>query len=253
MDFTNSFVSHLTGEFRRRRSRNSAYSLRSFGRDLNVNSGRLSQYFSGKRRVTPKLAHRIMNRLALSPIEQSKWLGLNIEQKGFEPQKLDQEVFELISDPIHFDLLSLLETKDFRESPIWIANRLQSTIPEVNLALKRLKELGLTERIGKVLKPKYNQGVRTSDGLQSGAIRRSHRKQLEQAIDSLELVALDQRDISSISFAADLSRMPEAKKIIQDFRRKLSKLFDGSNKTEVYRLQIQLIPSTKIRGEKNDR
>ncbi|MCM2277584.1 MAG: DUF4423 domain-containing protein [Oligoflexia bacterium] len=251
MDISRPFLDQLGREYRTRRARNAAYSLRSFSRDLNVGSGRLSQYFSGQRSVTPKAAHRIMNRLGLSPVEQAHWLGLSLAQASIPapsaPELLDQKVFELISEPIHFTLLSLMETRGFRREPRWIAARLRSSVTEVTHSLRLLQDLGLiTEKDGK-LTPTHAQGVRSSDGVQNAALRKAHRRQLEQAIEGLERIPLELRDITSITLAADPARLNEAKALIKDFRRKLAQLLErGKNPSEVYRLQIQLIPLTEL-------
>lgn len=252
MDFSKRFVEQLGREYRTRRERNPAYSLRSYGRDLEVNSGRLSQYFSGRRPVTRKSALRIMGHLGLSPTEQARWLGVAIEpSRAAEPHLLEQRAFELISEPIHFTILSLVDTRGFKNNPQWIARRIRSSVPEVAQSLALLKDLGLLEERKSGLALTHKEGVRSSDGVRNAALRRAHEKQLRQAIESLESIPLNLRDVTSITMTADLRRLNEAKVLIQDFRRKLCKLLEGSDATEVYRLQVQLIPLTEINGEVN--
>ncbi len=251
MELTQQFIEKLGREFRTRRERNTAYSLRSFSRDIAVNSGRLSQYFSGRRPVTPKAAFQIMERLGLSPNEQVEWLGLagKDSTEAAEPALLDQKVFELIADPLHFTLLSLIETKNFQQNPRWIAKRLSSSVPEVAASLKLLSELGLTkEKAGKLV-PTHKDGLRSSDGVKNSALRKAHEKQLAEAIQAIERVPLSLRDITSITMPTDPAKLELAKQMIKDFRRKISTLLAGEAPSEVYRLQIQLIPRTDFRGD----
>ncbi|MFL5815760.1 MAG: DUF4423 domain-containing protein [Bdellovibrionia bacterium] len=269
MHISSPFLEKLADEFRARRRRNPAYSLRSFGRDLNVSPGRLSQYFSKTRTVTPKAAHQMMNRLGLSPLEQASWMGLSIlhpavtnpsvlvtatrsgkarEGSTIEPHLLDQKVFELISEPIHFTILSLLETEDFKNNTKWIASRIRSSVPEVSASLQLLQELGLIQKSSDGnLALTHHEGTKSSDGVKNAALQRAHQRQLQDAIESLESVALELRDITSMTFATDAEKLPEAKALIKDFRRKLSHLLQSGKKSEVYRLQIQLLPLTEVR------
>jgi hypothetical protein len=251
MQINGAFLECLSNEYRARRSRNPAYSLRSFSRDLAISPGRLSQYFSETRPITPNAAKKIMDRLGLSPVEQARWIGITLQpdRSTVEPELLDQKIFELISDPLHFVILSLLETRSFKNDAKWIARRTRSSVPEVTASLKLLKQLGLMMEIDGKLAPTHKQGVRSSDGVQSAALRRSHRRQLEEAADALDRVPVELRDITAITFAADPSKLSEAKTLIKDFRRKLSQLFETKNCTEVYRLQVQLIPVTESEKE----
>jgi uncharacterized protein (TIGR02147 family) len=256
------FIENLNQEFRRRRERNSAYSLRSFSRDLAVNPGRLSQYFSGQRQVTNKAAVKMMTKLGLSPKEQFDWLGMNFsapppDRSGDssvetqpEPYLLQQKVFELIAEPIHFTLLSLLETRGFHDNVRWMAQRLKSTVPEVMQSLRLLRELGLLvmSKDGRY-SPTHKNGVRSSDGVKNAASRMAHKKQMEQAIQSLDEIPLELRDITSITFAADPRKLAEAKVLIKEFRRKITTLFETTHQAEVYRLQVQLLPLTNISKE----
>lgn len=253
MNFSDNFVDKLSYEYRARRERNASYSMRSFSRDISVNSGRLSQYFSKVRPVTPKAATRIMSKLGLSPFEQAEWMGLSHLATSMshesEPFLLDQKVFELISEPLHFSLLSLIETKNFQKSSRWIAKKLRSTVPQVNQSIELLRGLGLIQDQGSKFILTHKQGVKSSDGLKSTALRQAHKKQLTESIEIIDQVPLELRDITSISFPADRDKLPEAKKLIKEFRRKLNLLMSGKNNTEVYRLQIQLIPMTNIEGQ----
>lgn len=255
MEIGPSFIEYLNQEFKKRRNRNSAYSLRSFSRDLKVNPGRLSQYFTGARKITQKAAIKVMNQLGLSPIEQAKLMGINIEPLKLhipEPKLIEQKVFELISEPIHFTLLSLLETNNFKNNNRWIAGRINSSVLEVSQSIKLLKELGLIiESKGKLF-PSHKEGIRfnTDSTSNNVALRKAHKKQLEQAIESIEKISVDLRDITSITVATDLKKITKAKELIKEFRRKISALLETDEATEVFRLQIQLIPVTTINKEK---
>jgi uncharacterized protein (TIGR02147 family) len=90
--------------------------------------------------------------------------------------------------------------------------------------------------------------VRAGNGLDSQALRISHRQSIEQAVVSLNETPLDLRDISSITMAIDLKKLPMAKKIIQEFRHKMADVMEAGNQTEVYNLNIQLVPVSTRRS-----
>ncbi len=222
----------LLGEFKRRKGANPSYSLRSFSRATKIQPGRLSELLAGKRRLTPKMAKRIAVELGSIPMAQGQWTAL------------EEETFSAISDWQHFAILSLLETKDFRENERWIARRLGISVLEARDSLERLIRLGIVERRENKLLPARG-GFTTSQYISSAALRRSHRQSLEQAIEALEGVRVEDRDISSVTMAIDTRKLPQAKRIIRDFRRSLMRLLEAGESDEVYNLNIQLIPVSK--------
>ncbi|MGZ3689175.1 MAG: DUF4423 domain-containing protein, partial [Bdellovibrionota bacterium] len=88
----------------------------------------------------------------------------------------------------------------------------------------------------------------TTNGVPSAALRSYHQQNLRLAAISLERDPLAVRDISSLTMAIDPSEFEEAKRLIQQFKKKISTLFKSKNPTEVYTLGIQLFPVSK-KGE----
>lgn len=117
---------------------------------------------------------------------------------------------------------------------------------EVRSAIERLR------RVGALLDDGSN-GLKVSDAFEttsdipSAALRRSHRQTLEQAIESLEEVRIELRDITSITMAIDPARIGEAKTAIRRFRRDMAALLEDGRRTEVYNLNVQLVPVTRWR------
>ena len=232
-------VEFLKNEFCRRKARNPRYSMRAFAAMLEIPSGRLSEIFSGKRPMTPRLLSKISKKLALPPAMTAEDLASQ------DPwYQLESDQFEMISVWYHFAILSLLETADFRNDPKWIAARLRISAVEVEAALSRLQRLRLIEQKGARLVLSRHR-ITTSHDVPSGALRSSHRQSLEQAIESLETVAVELRDITSMTMAIDVSKLPEAKAMLRKFRRRLARLLESGNRTQVYNLNIQLIPVTR--------
>jgi len=220
--------------------------MRAFASSLQLPPGRLSEVFSGKRPITAKMAQKIAQNLAASSDWHQAFSDSVRNSKQIKNYKLiDSDEFAIIADWYHFAILSLMETDDFSSKPQWIAKRLGISKVQVELAIDRLHRLQFIKRDDKGhLSLQLDQAATTSD-IPSGALKASHKQTLEQAIDSLETVNVLSRDITSMSMAIDPKRLPEAKKMIRDFRRKLAHFLEQGERTEVYNLNIQVVPVTK--------
>lgn len=189
------------------------------------------------------MAHKLAERLCLDPKERTVFLNNFSGRLDYEALSVDQ--FKVISDWYHFAILSLIETKDFRNGRRWIAKRFGIRIDEVKKALNRLIRLGLIreDENGKLLPhaPRYM----TSDEVRDLSVRKSHALNLDLARKSLETDDIDQRDFSALTMAINPKKMKEAKEKIRRFLDEMSLLLETDPKTEVYKLCIQLIPLTK--------
>ncbi|HLD91021.1 MAG TPA: DUF4423 domain-containing protein [Patescibacteria group bacterium] len=249
----NNPVQLLESELKNRISNNSRYSLRSFAKYLEIPPGRLSEIFSGKRKLTIAVGEKISHKLSLSPLQTANFLKAIAEKnikmihvsKGYKKRTiLKEDIFNVIADWHHFAILSLIETKNFRSDHKWMAMRLGISVVEVNFAIQRLLKLKMiTNKNGKYKLSK--ESFSTSEDVESRALQKSHKQSLEQSIASLEEVPVKLRDISSITMAIDLSKLKKAKKEIREFRKRIANIMESGNQTEVYNLNIQLIPITK--------
>lgn len=244
----------LEEEYLSRKRKNPAYSLRAFSRLLDLPSGRVSQLLSEKRPFTPALGKKIALRLCYDPERTLKFLSTiegarNLRKDELPSPRgtynpLDMDQFHTIADPLHFTILSVLELSDFDGTLRGITKRLGVDSVEARAAVERLERLGLVETAPKVRLAK-SPGLTTSHDVQSAALRHAHKKVLEEAAAGLDDVAVELRDITSITMAIDPARLPEAKKKLRALRRSLSEFLEGGEKKEVYRLNIQLVPVTK--------
>lgn len=255
-------VAWLTKEYQTRRNRNSSYSLRAFARNLQVPVGPLSEIIARKRPLTTKMGTRIAERLGFSDVERDsfvKMIGENEEtistlkqgeglakfDSGYK--KISADEFAIVADWYHFAILSLMETTNFKNDPKWIASRLNITVRETKEAIERLLRMGFILQEGKKLKLAQH-GVATTSNIPCAALRASHRQTLEQAISTLDEISVKDSDITSITMAIDPKKIPVAKELIQNFRRYLAKVLETGEQTEVYNLNVQLIPVTKLGG-----
>lgn len=242
----------LLNEFSNRRLKNPKYSLRSFAKTLGVSPSRLSDIFNQKRNMTLNQAVQFTERLSIPPEMKKNVLssfdgGKNKKTLNLNHtyQRISNDIFYLLRDWQHFAILNLIETKNFKSDPQWIAKRLGIQVLDVNLSLERLKRCELIEIKNKKIKATH-KNISTSDQSVNHALRHAHRDTLEQAILAIDEVDIKWRDISSMVVPVNIDKITEAKKLIKSFRRKLAEVLESGNKTEVYNLNIQLVPVTKI-------
>lgn len=234
----------LKSEFKVRSSKNSAYSLRAFARSLDLDSSTLSGLLSGKRKLSLKTAQRILDKLELTSVERKELLfgETNFKVKSeLSSKTLQEDQLQIVSGWQHYAILSLLETQDFQSSVKWIANQFGLSVIDTRTALERLEKMGLIEFKDQRYKLCQN-GVMTTEGIPSGALKKAHREYIEKAIFSLENHATNERDISGTTMAISKAKLPQAKKLIQEFRKSLAELLESGKKEEVYRLNVQLFP-----------
>lgn len=172
----------LTQDFALRKGTNPKYSLRAYARDLGVSVGLISEAMSGKRTISYNLGYRIAPRLKLSHLAQKDFLKsllpesapLDSAPSGVKTEKLSDDHFRIIADWYHFAILSLARTEDCQSSRTWIAQRLGISAQEAELALARLRRVGLISTRGNKLK-RTESALETVADLPSSAIKKSHR------------------------------------------------------------------------------
>lgn len=238
-----------------RRQNNETYSLRAFARHTGLAPGSLSEVFAGRRRLTWNTALKIADNLNLTPSERRTFLGrVSMEcspgkgtgQTGREVQ-LDEDAFEAVARWPHYAVLSLLETRGFRSDPRWIGRRLGLDPVEVRRILERLKRLALIEERDGRWVP-CQDWVTTTHDVPSSALRTAHHGMLDRAAEALEEVEVELRDITYVTMAIDPDKLPLAKQLIKQFRRTMVEMLECGSQREVYNLNIQLIPLTRVGG-----
>ncbi|MGE3973983.1 MAG: TIGR02147 family protein [Bdellovibrionales bacterium] len=261
----------LNEELISRTERNSRYSVRSFARSLNLDSGALSQILSGKRIPSVKVAAKLIERLGLSPDEKATFLSslaeihcnrkLQRTRKFFKDisteiksvtgrvqyRDLSLDLFRTIADWHHYAILELTFVDGFSSNPRWIAAELGISISEANLAIARLKELGfLSDEDGEL--KKSTPPLLTSDRTLTTSAHKKRQKQiLAKAIEAIDEVPLEFRNHSAMTMAIDPKKIPEAKKKIQTFLDDLSVFLESGKKTQVYEASVCLFPIQKNR------
>lgn len=256
----------LKEEFAIRSLKKPGYSLRRFSIKLGLDAPVVSEIMNGKRRVSIKTAQLILKGLAIDPDQANKYL-FEIQNEKTQNKKnkthsliqftsnkpfemLSSQEFDIFSNWWYFGILSLAETKACPNDVEVIAERLGLTKTQVQSALNIFLEKKLIEVRGGYLKATGLQLTTTTE-ISDTAIRKNHHQGLELAQEALDTVPLELREFGAMTMAIDPKKIPEAKKMIINFRKQMAQLLEVDQQTEVYRLQMQFFPLTQKIKSKN--
>lgn len=254
----------LMRKFADMKSKNPKFSVRALAFRLGMQPGATNEILKGQRRVSRKIAVKIADRLMLDPSERTDLLrdfslilerntqGKRARQNDLEVLKLNSDQFALISDWIHFAILSLLRVKGFQSDVGWIAGRLGADELEVRKALLRLQQLGLVSRDEEGNLARTPKKIRTNDDIKDLSLQRMHMNDMELAKAKIQEVAVDKRDFTNFTFKATPSNIKAAKEIIRKAQEDIAELMDSDDAQDVYRACMYLFPLTKLENENED-
>jgi uncharacterized protein (TIGR02147 family) len=250
------FFSWFEREFLKRRKKNENYSIRAFANYLGLAAPTVSHLLAKKRTPSAKFAAKLFLRLEATPQEQEIILSALKQKRGVESSKLKPaknhdyqmialDSFKLLADWYHYAILELTSVKDFKSDYAWIANQIGISVPEARQAIERLLRLDLIEEKNHSF-VKTNAFVTNYDeGVTNTALKQLQRYVLQKALEAIDVVGPEEKDITSMTMAIDEKKIPEAKKIIRKFRRDLCEFLEDGEQTRVFNLGIQLYPISK--------
>lgn len=234
---------------------NPHYSLRAFARDIGLHPATLSQIMKGKRSLPFKDSDHVSKKLNLSPKEvalfkESLLNSPDAETSSGEDTKvlLEEAHYKIIAEWEHYALLELFNLEGFKGTSEEIAKRLDLTPTRTNVVLQNLLRAGLIVECADRSFAKVFDDVKTTEDIKSQALRESHLETLELGKKKLDLVSVELRDFSSSTVAIRTDKIPEAKKLIREFRRKIIALSQAESGEEIYQLAVQFYPLTKVRS-----
>ena len=244
------------------KSKNPNFSVRALALRLGMQPGATNEILKGQRRVSRKIAEKIATKLLLDPSERTDLLrdfpeklkrntnNRRMRDRDLEALKLNSDQFELISEWIHFAILSLFRLKSFKSDVSWIANRLAVTEVEARKAILRLQHLKLIHIDENGVMTRTSQPVRTTDDIKDLSLQRMHMNDMDIAKKKIQELNVDQRDFTNFTFPGNPKSMARAKEIIRKAQDELELLMDDEESSEVYRVCMYLFPLTKLENHK---
>lgn len=253
-------------EYNFRSKENPAYSLRAFARDLEIGPSQLSEILNEKIGLSSKKAISVARKLGLSDKETLIFKALVEVEHGRSSQIVEgaQEFlkhhkfgdnfqgltldgFKVISEWHNFAILSCMELDNFDGTVAFIANSLDLPLSETEESVVRMVKMNLVGfKDGKFVPTGVM--LTTTHNIASSALKKFHKGHIAKSLSAIDEVAVELRDITSMTMAIDVDKIPEAKEMIKNFRRQLCQVMESGKKQEVYNLNIQLIP---LSGRKN--
>ena len=234
----------LLSHYEKKRQKRASYSYHSYAKHLGVSSGALSSILGGQRKITKKMAQRFATNLGLEAEELKAFFDESqVTASDLEYIKIQMDQFKSISEWQHFAILSLIETVNFTSDVEWIARRLGIGVQKTESSIQRLVDLGMLVNGEGQLK-RAAARYATSDNIASSSLKQAHRSNLDLATKALDEVSIELRDFMAMTSAVDPNKIADVKKLIREFRDKVSVLLDEGERTEVYKLCIQFFPLT---------
>ncbi|MGB0452538.1 MAG: TIGR02147 family protein [Bacteriovoracaceae bacterium] len=234
---------------------NPQYSLRAFAKSLEIEPSALSKILNGKRSITAKMYERLSQKLDLSGEDYEYYHPKNthLREKKVEATTLSSDVFNFICDWYHYAILELIRVKGFKNDIAWIARALGITTSQVQDAVDRLTRMKL------LIKDDFgrwhdNSGNITTLGhpFSTQAFRHLQKQILSMGIEAMDMIPMEKRDQTSMTFAVNSSKVGQARELIKNFRRDLAEILTSGDKDEVYQMSISLYPITQISEEKRN-
>jgi uncharacterized protein (TIGR02147 family) len=245
-----SFSSLLKNRLTSKQALNTRYSLRAFARDLGISPARLCTFMKGSSLPGREVAERVLEKLCVSPDEAQKVIedlqtAKETRRKLCGARLLTEAEFREISSWEYAAILCLLETSDASAEIRWIAGRLNIDESVASRALSKLLEMKLVRSQNGRLVPTHTRLTTTHD-VPSKVLRDANRQALEHAIQALESVPQEFREVGTITAAVSLKNLEKAKELARDFRRKIAMLLENGERSEVYNISVEIVPVTQI-------
>ena len=128
------YIHILKEVFTQRQKANAYYSLRAYARDLKVHPSTLSLILKEKRKLPLKNLKTVTAALNLSPSKENLFKesfyrtkarldDIKINEEFKDRYLLDEAYHDIIAEWEHYAILSLIETKDFKSQPEFIAKK----------------------------------------------------------------------------------------------------------------------------------
>ncbi|OIQ16107.1 MAG: hypothetical protein BM556_15725 [Bacteriovorax sp. MedPE-SWde] len=247
----------LKDEFKSLNEKNKSFSLRAYARKLNLAAPELNSFINRKRKFSTKKSIDIINKTKLDNIKKNSILSFIESYKSqFEVfscsgmyQEIEEVKFSKIKDWYYYVILSVLELNKKGASKTFLNSKINIDSDKLDNALIMLEELKLIY----TNKGRYFFGdkkISARDFAKPESLREHHKQNITLAIESIEKYQRDQRSISGSTFYIDQDRLPEAFRMIDEFRKYFACYFADESSDSVYRVNIQLFPMVLNAKEK---
>lgn len=225
---------------------NERFSLRAYASKLDVPASFLSEFLSGKRVLSPERATKIINKLSLKSGKRLELLSKLNLNRPLERTQISSEHYYVVSDPMYYSLLCLVETKNFSLDYNAIGRKLGTTEMSVKNYMAKLLELGFisVNEDGEFFLSTPH--LITTDGIPNDCLKERHRANLSNAISAIDGIEIEEKFFGFETLAINPSDLAKFRKLANDFLDQVVTLSNANlDKEEVYEFNINFYPKTK--------
>ncbi|HON10719.1 MAG: TIGR02147 family protein [Fibrobacter sp.] len=272
LEFYTDYRKFLADYYNFKRSTSKVFSYRSFCIKSGLKSPSIyREVVNGKRNLTPATTAAFIKGLGLSERDgrffenlvlfnqakneetQKKYLAILRGLHYRKPQKLlpvhYYEYYEKWYNPVVRELAVVL---DWKEDYSILAKSVnpQIKISEARESINLLLRLGLLRRDSKGKYTQTDADITTGPEVSSIAVRGMNREYARLGMEAIDRFPPSERDISSVIMAVPHSKLPDLKREIADFRKRIIGLIDSESEKadRFYSLVVELFPV----GQPND-
>jgi uncharacterized protein (TIGR02147 family) len=255
---------YLREELSLRQARRPNYSLRAFARDLNMSPSSLCEFLTGRQGLSLGRVHHVAERLGMAPAQRDHFSDLVEAKFGRSPEirrsaevrakrraiddshRLSREKFYFVADWYHLTLLEILSLPRAKYSPDELAEILNISAAQVQLACERLQQLGLISPRSKSSASSFDvldDVTLAGDNGPDEAIRQCHQQLLLMQARAVDRKNDQERESLAVSFKI-------AQKDWQEIRAEMKRAIlsiasryglDNANNDQVIAMSMQMI------------
>ncbi len=246
----------LKAKYETKKKENPRYTLRMMARLFAIDPGSLSQILKQKRQIPKSEWLNFSQKLKLNEAEKKKfleslWIEAHLKQSVMEAlesysEVLDDAIYSEIIEEWEFAaalcLLNIIEGRHFHVETLTL--NLGLTTERASEIYQKLFQYGLLEKKDGVVYAKTPH-FSTSEDTISQALRTAHKKELSLVCEKMESISIDEREITSVTFAGNKEDILLMKEWIRLRRDEFQVKFENKEPDEVYLFCLQLVPLLK--------
>ena len=246
----------------------STYSYVKMSADLGLGSTNAHNIITGKRPLTSKAAMKICDALGITGVQKKYFLTLVQQERATSvgerdeafqtrvrlkqkilPNDLDRRQLAFFDQWYHAAILEILRLDGAEDSPEWIASKIRPeiSVPKARESLELLVELGYLRKDAKKgrLFP-TDATISTGNEVAGLALLSFHRQMLKLALDAVESVGSEERDISAVTVSVSPALQIQMKEEIVAMRKRFLALAAQESEPGVtVQVNFQMFPLTK--------
>lgn len=198
--------------------------------------------------------HLVLFNQAKTHDEKNEHFSELIAMRNYRQIKsLEVDQYDYCAEWYHSVVRELVVSPGFNGSTEWIAHRIDPPISEAQAR----DSIALLQRLAFIKKSAGKTGwelttplVTTGPETQAFIMKNFHQNVLDLVKTKVSDVDQDKRDISALTLGIVRERLPQLKKMLQEFRGEVLKLVaDDHRPEEVMMLTMQLIPVTTLQEQ----